>query len=103
MRSSPSIASPGPDQDTYIVPDDFGELGRAWRETDVAAADRETLIRNLLSGEYNTPVRIIAFNTAEGWSRDVTGDVAAEVRRRYVESGELSESLLSFLVANIRR
>jgi hypothetical protein len=103
MRTSPSIAPYGPDQDTYIVLDDFGQIGRAWRETDVAAADRETLIRNLLSGEYNTPVRIIAFNTAEGWSRDVTGDVAAEVRRRYVESGELSESLLAFLVAKIRR
>ena len=25
------------------------------------------------------PVRVIAFNTAEGWSRDVTEDVAREI------------------------
>src|SRR5689334_12442871 len=30
------------------------------------------MIRNLLAGEYSSPVRIIAFNTAEGWSPDVT-------------------------------
>jgi hypothetical protein len=40
----------------------------------------------LISGEYNNPVRIIAFNTAEGWARDVTEDTARavvdEARRR---------------------
>ena len=66
MRASPSIAPHGPDQDTYLVLDDFGRIGRAWRETDEDGADREMLIRNLLSGEYSNPVRIVAFNTAEG-------------------------------------
>ena len=28
--------------------------------------DRETLIRDLFSGEYTDPVRIVVFNTAEG-------------------------------------
>ena len=42
MRSSPSIAPQGPDQDTYLVLDDFGRIGRAWRETGEDAADRET-------------------------------------------------------------
>jgi hypothetical protein len=72
MRASPPIAPHGPEQDTYLVLDNFGgRLGRAWRETDEEATDRETLILNLLSGEYNNPVRIIAFNAAEGWCRDV--------------------------------
>jgi hypothetical protein len=35
-------------------------------------ADRTTLIQDLLDGQYDDPVRIVAFNTAEGWSRDVT-------------------------------
>ncbi|MGA8898757.1 hypothetical protein [Bradyrhizobium sp.] len=102
MRASPSIAPHGPDQDTYLVLDDFGRTGRAWRETDEGATDRETLILNLLSGEYKNPVRIVTFNTAEGWSRDVTVDVADEVRRRLVECGEISESILAFLVATNR-
>jgi hypothetical protein len=55
MRTSPSIAPHGPEQDTYLVLDNFGgRLGRAWRETDDEATDRETLILNLLSGEYTS-------------------------------------------------
>jgi len=103
MLGSPSIAPHGPDQDNYIVLDDFGaRLGRARRETDEDAADRETLIRNLLAGEYTNPVRIIAFNPAEGWCRDVTIEVADEVRRRVVEQEEIPETLLAFLDANQR-
>jgi len=102
MRTSPSIAPHGPDQDTYLVLDDFGPMGRSWRETDENGADRETLIRDLVEDQYSRPIRIVAFNTAEGWSRDVTVDVADELRRRYVEFGEVSESILEFLEANRR-
>jgi len=75
MRSeSPSFAPREAHQDTYLVLDDFGgRLGRAWRETDEVGADRETLIRDLMEEQYSLPVRIVAFNTAEGWSRDVHG------------------------------
>jgi hypothetical protein len=103
MRASPSIAPHGPDHDTYLVLDDFGRSGRAWRETDEDGADRATLVRYLLAGEYNNPVRIVAFNTAEGWSRDVTVDIADEVRRRYVEFDDVPESVLAFLEASNRR
>jgi len=102
MRTSPSIAPHGPDQDTYLVLDDFGPMGRSWRETDENGADRETLIRDLVEDQYSRPIRIVAFNTAEGWSRDVTVDIADELRRRYVEFGEVSESILEFLEANRR-
>jgi hypothetical protein len=40
------------------------------------ATGRETLIGDLLAGEFNNPVRIVSFNTVEGWSRDVTVDIA---------------------------
>jgi hypothetical protein len=103
MRTSPSIAPHRIDQDTYLVLDDFGALGRAWRETDEDGTDRETLIRGLLTGEYERPVRIVAFNPAEGWSRDVTLDIADEVRRRYLECDEVPDSVLSFLEVARRR
>ena len=103
LRASPSIAPDRPDQDIYVVLDDFGPLGRAWRETDEAGANRATLVRNLLDGQYESPVRIVAFNTAEGWSRDVTVDIADELRRRYVEFEYLPESVLAFLEAANRR
>jgi hypothetical protein len=98
MRTSPSIVPHGADQDTYLVLDDFGgRLGCSWRETDVDSADRQTLMRDLLAGEYKNPVRIVAFNTTEGWSRDVTMDIADELRRRVVEYDEVSEHVLDFI------
>jgi hypothetical protein len=102
MSTSPSIVPHGADQDTYLVLDDFGRIGCTWRETDAESADRETLIRDLVEGQYSKPARVVAFNTAEGWSRDVTTDIADELRRRYVEFGEVSASVLEFLEANRR-
>ena len=103
MPRSPSIVPDDTNRDVYLVLDDFGRLGRAWRETDEAVANRTTLVLNLLDGQYEDPVRIVAFNTAEGWSRDVTVDIADELRRRFVEYDEVPESVLKFLEATNRR
>jgi len=81
MRSSPSII-PGIDRDVYLVLDDFGRIGWVWRETDVEDTDYETVINDLLEGQFANPVRVIGFNTAEGWSKDVSEDVARELRQR---------------------
>jgi hypothetical protein len=35
-----------------------------------------------LPGQYENPVRVVCFNTAEQWSRDVSADVAQELRSR---------------------
>ncbi len=97
MRSSPSIAPNGVERDVYLVLDDFGTLGRVWRETDETGTNRTWMIRNLLEGQYENPVRIIAFNIAEGWCRDVTLDIADELRRSYPEFDEVPDSVLKFL------
>ena len=102
MSTSPSIVPRGADQDTYLVLEDYGPLGCAWRETDVDKADSETLIRDLVEGQYSHPARIVAFNTAEGWSRDVTVEIADELRRRHVAFGEVPDSVLAFMEA-VRR
>ena len=39
MCLSPSIIPDDADRDIYLVLDDFGQLGRAWRETDERAAE----------------------------------------------------------------
>lgn len=101
MRTSPPLV-PERDQDTYLVVDDFGWIGCVWREIDVGSTDRETVVRALARGEYNKPVRIVAFNTAECWSRDVTIEIADELRRRYGEFGEMPDAILEFMDANRR-
>ena len=40
------------------------------------------MILDLLEGQYKNPVRVAGFNTAEGWSQDVSADVAHELRHR---------------------
>jgi len=77
----PSIAPALPDdRDVYLVLDDFGgRLGRAWRETDEDQTDRATVFMDLINGQYSNPARIVAFNTAQGWSRDVSDEIADEV------------------------
>lgn len=90
MSFIPSIV-PVADETAYIVEDDFGpKLGRAYRETDSAQADRETILNDLYTGQYNDPVRVVAFNAREGWSRDVSYEFASELQRRAdLEGGQL--------------
>ena len=101
MRKSdwtPSIIPGDNDQTVYLVAEDFGKLGRAWREADYEATDLETVILDLLSGQYNNPIRVVAFNTAERWSEDVSQDVAHELRRRCdVQLRDLPSSILDFV------
>jgi hypothetical protein len=82
IGGAPSIVPMSDDQNVYLVVDDFGRNGRAYREADVEQADLETVIIDLLTGEYKNPVRVVAFNTAEKWSQDVSADVAHELRQR---------------------
>jgi hypothetical protein len=79
---APSIVPGGDDRDIYLVEADLGRLGRIWPEADSEATDYEAVVADLLSGQYTNPVRVIAFNVAEGWCRDASGDVAHELRRR---------------------
>jgi hypothetical protein len=73
---------PENDVTAYIIVEDFGDLGRAFLETDLAGADHDTIVRNMISGEYRDPLRVVAFNTVEGWSRDVSEEIAYDVLDR---------------------
>jgi len=103
MRHSPSIVPSGDDRDVYLVLEDFGPLGRAWRETDDEATDRATLIRYLLEGQYENPVRIVAFNTAEGWSRDASEDIANDLQDAWSNRAEISASVEEFIQEHATR
>jgi hypothetical protein len=95
---TPSIVPNGTDQNVYLVVDDSGRLGRSYRETDVERADLESVISDLMSGEYSDPVRVVAFNTAEHWAEDASEDIAREIQRRVDLAGhELPSSIESFV------
>jgi hypothetical protein len=85
-RNAPPLA-PGFDFDTYLVLDEF-EKFRVYREADETEADRGKVIEDISSGQYNRPVRVISFNTGEGWSRDVTKEIAHEIVDRALRAGD---------------
>ena|SRR5437764_7315900 len=86
---SPHTASLAPEHQSdvtvHIVLDDFGNSGRAYRETAEGAADFNTVLDDLMAGQFNNPVRVIAFNLSEGWSRDVSDHVAWELLKRVAQ------------------
>ena len=69
------------DVTVHIVLDDFGKAGRVYRETAEEDTTLGSVVDDLLTGQFNNPVRVVAFNTSEGWSRDVSEDVARAKRR----------------------
>ena len=79
MREFPQSVPYGADQTVYLVVEGSGPDGTA-RKTE--RADVETVIADLLSGQFNDPIEVVAFNTLEHWSDDLSKDIAREIRCR---------------------
>ena len=79
MRGFPQSVPYGADQTVYLVVEGSGPNGTA-RKTE--RADIETVIADLLSGQFNDPIEVVAFNTLEHWSDDLSKDIAREIRCR---------------------
>jgi hypothetical protein len=94
---TPRIVPYGADQTAYFVVDCFAS-GSVYREAEVERTDLETVISDLLTGQFNDPVRVIAFNTLEHWSDDMSDQVAAEIRIRCdMERAAVPEHLRDFV------
>jgi hypothetical protein len=79
----PSIVPSALARIVFLVLDEFG--GRLGRGSAKMIPNYETLIRHLLEGQCNNPVRVVAFNTDEGWSRDASDDVVIRSGRRVLK------------------
>ena len=94
---SPNTVPYGADQTAYLVVDRFSG-GSVYRETEIERADLETIISDFMTGQFNDPVRVIAFNTLEHWADDVSEDIAQEVQTRCDIAGEpVPEHLRDFV------
>jgi hypothetical protein len=79
MREFPQSVPYGADQTVYLVVEGPGQHGIA-RKTE--RADIETVIADLMSGQFNDPIEVVAFNTLEHWTDDLSKDIAREIRCR---------------------
>jgi hypothetical protein len=75
--------------DVYIVLDKPRSQGRVWREVDEEMANEAAVIEWMIVGQFEHPIRVVAFNTAEGWSKDVTEHIA----RRLLELSRQGHAL----------
>jgi hypothetical protein len=95
---------PSLDADLHFVLCDFGRSGLAYVETDPAEANAGIIVENLLHGQYERPLRVLALNAEEGWSRDVPEAIATKVRDvAEHEDYELTQGTLDFIDAHIGR
>ena len=79
MRGCPRSVPYGADQTVYLVVEAPGQHGIA-RKTE--RVDIETVITDLLSGQFSDPIEVVAFNTLEHWTDDLSKDIAREIRCR---------------------
>ena len=97
MTDTPSLVPLSESSDVYLVVDELPTFGRVWRELTEEVANEQTVRELIANGDFHGPVRVIAFNTTEGWSRDVTEDIAEALLEREASEGDLSESARIFV------
>jgi hypothetical protein len=78
----------GADQTVYLVVDRVFQLGNVCREAEVERAHLEAIITDLMQGQFNDPVRVLAFHTLEHWSEDVSKEIAREIQTLCDVAGE---------------
>lgn len=72
----------GADQTVYLVVDRLKRQGAVYGEVEIERTDIETVVTDLLTGQFSDPVRVTAFNTLEHWSQDISRDIAVEIQTR---------------------
>jgi hypothetical protein len=73
------VPSPDTGHAVYQALDDLGKHGHVWTEMAEDDANEQTIIQWIVDGQFKRPLRIIAFNTEEGWSRDLTQEIAWKI------------------------
>ena len=77
---APPAVPYGADETVFVVIENSGAPGSVYRE--IECTDLETIVADLLAGQFADPIRVLAFNTLEHWSKDLSADVAREIQTR---------------------
>lgn len=97
---APAIVPYGADQTLYVIVDRLELSGGVHREIEFERTELETVIAELMSGQFSDPLRVLAFNTLEHWVQDISGDVAAEIQTRCdIEGVAIPEHLQDFVAS----
>jgi len=93
----------GADQTLYLVVDHHGQRNVPDPEHEIERPDLENVLADLLGGRFQNPIRVVAFNTLEHWSKDISTDVAREIQCRCDSDGlGLPQYLAGFMEMHLR-
>src|SRR5262249_30612531 len=70
---------PNTEHTTYLLMDEIGDYGNLWREMSETETNKATIVQWIIDGQVNRPVRVVAFNTEDGWSHDMTRNIASRL------------------------
>ena len=83
MTSGPTLVPDHPGVETvHMVLDDFGHLGRVWRELAEEQTGEQDILDQFARGDFKRPVKIVAFDLNAGRCRDVTERIARALCER---------------------
>ncbi|GMO13210.1 MULTISPECIES: hypothetical protein [unclassified Bradyrhizobium] len=90
----PPVVPYGADQTLFVVIDRLNEA----TVIRIERSDLEATIGELVAGCFNDPIKVISFNTLEHWMKDISTDVAGEIRARCDIDGVTMPDYLSDFV-----
>lgn len=97
----PGVIPYGADQTAYLIID---RLTGNVQEIEVERADLEAVMDDFMSGHVNDPRRVIAFNTLEHWSEDISEQIAEEIQIRCdIEGDSIPEHIRDFVELHRQR
>ena len=89
---------PNADKAVYLVVDRVDDRLKA----KIEQTDIENIISNLIAGRFNDPLRVVAFNALGHWSKDVSRELAEEIRTRCdIEGMPVPEHIRDFVASYI--
>ena len=102
MAASPGIVPYGADHTIYVVVDNLG-ASAGEQEMRVEHEDLDAVVNGFMVGRFRDPLCVVAFNTLEHWSKDMSGEVAEEIETRCdIEGVAVPDHVKDFLERNIR-
>ena len=95
---TPDVVPYGADQTIYVIVDAIAPPGNGGPERRIEVEDLDMVLDAFMAGRFRDPLRVLAFNTLEHWSQDLSSDVAREIQTRCdIEGVPAPEHLTDFL------
>ena len=71
---------PASEHTTYLLLDEMiNQHASIWPEISADEASEATIVQRIIEGQFSRPIKVVAFNTEQGWSRDVTQEIATKL------------------------